>query len=87
MNNKVKQMNDLTSNDDLYLDRDRYSKDNVYKNMLNDEFTELLKEAKEVEKKTPKGNQNTQSSSVIKNLLTDTCICHLYLMLDFLRSL
>lgn len=24
MNNKVKQMNDLTSNDDLYLDRDRY---------------------------------------------------------------
>lgn len=35
-------------------DRDRYSKDNVYKNMLNDEFTELLKEAKEVEKKTPK---------------------------------
>lgn len=66
MNNKVKQMNDLTSNDDLYLDRDRYSKDNVYKNMLNDEFTELLKEAKEVEKKTPKGNQNTQSSSVIQ---------------------
>lgn len=34
--------------------------------MLNDEFTELLKEAKEVEKKTPKGNQNTQSSSVIQ---------------------
>lgn len=47
----------------LYLDRDRYSKDNVYKNMLNDEFTELLKDAKEVEKKTPKGKQNTHSSS------------------------
>lgn len=85
MNNKVKQMNDLTSNDDLYLDRDRYSKDNVYKNMLNDEFTELLKEAKEVEKKTPKGNQNTVLS--FKNLLTESCICHVYLMLDFLRSL
>lgn len=49
-------MNDLIFNDDLYLDWDCYLKDNVYKNMLNDEFIELLKEVKEVEKKILKGN-------------------------------
>lgn len=45
--------------------------------MLNDEFTELLKDAKEVEKKTPKGKQNTHSSSLI----------HEYFLIDFRRDI